>query len=101
VPSVVAQVRGLRQRSAAQWQYLRAVSTRRVEQVRGDTGPVVLSQIRDVIGLILDIPTHALADHADLGRERPPRNIQAESRPAVAAETKTDSTSMIRNAGPT
>ena len=48
---------GLRQRSAAQCQHVRAVSTRRVEHVRGNTGPVVLGRIRDVIGLILDIPT--------------------------------------------
>jgi mRNA interferase MazF len=48
---------GLQQRSAAQCQHVRAVSTRRVEHVRGNTGPVVLGQIRDVIGLILDIPT--------------------------------------------
>ncbi len=48
---------GLQQRSAAQCQHVRAVSTRRVEQVRGNTGPLVLGQIRDVIGLILDIPT--------------------------------------------
>ncbi len=48
---------GLQERSAAQCQHVRAVSTRRVEQVRGNTGLVVLGQIRDVIGLILDIPT--------------------------------------------
>ena len=48
---------GLQQRSAAQCQHVRAVSTRRVAQVRGNAGPVVLSQIRDAIGLILDIPT--------------------------------------------
>ncbi len=48
---------GLQQRSAAQCQHIRAVSTRRVEQVRGNAGPVVLSRIRDVIGLVLDIPT--------------------------------------------
>ena len=47
---------GLPQRSAAQCQQLRAVSTGRVDQVRGNAGPVVLGQIRDVIGLILDIP---------------------------------------------
>jgi hypothetical protein len=35
---------------------VRAVSTGRVEQVRGNVGPTVLSQIRDNIGLILDIP---------------------------------------------
>lgn len=49
-------VNGLHQVSAAQCQHLRAVSTGRVEQVRGNVGPAVLSQIRDTIGLILDIP---------------------------------------------
>ena len=48
---------GLQQRSAAQCQHVRAVSTRRVERVRGNIGSVILSQMRDVIGLILDIPT--------------------------------------------
>ena len=48
---------GLKQRSAALCQHIRAVSTRRVEQVRGNTGPVILNQIRDAIGLIVDIPT--------------------------------------------
>lgn len=48
---------GLQKRSAAQCQHVRAVSTRQVDRVRGNAGSVVLSQIRDVIGLILDIPT--------------------------------------------
>ena len=47
---------GLQQRSAAQCQHVRAVSTGRVEQVRGNVGPNVLSQIRATVGLILDIP---------------------------------------------
>jgi mRNA interferase MazF len=47
---------GLRQRSAAQCQHVRAVSTGRVEQVRGNVGPTVLSQIRATVGVILDIP---------------------------------------------
>jgi mRNA interferase MazF len=47
---------GLQRVSAAQCQHVRAVSTGRVEQVRGNIGPTVLSQIRDTIGLILDIP---------------------------------------------
>jgi mRNA interferase MazF len=48
---------GLEHRSAAQCQHVRAVSTGRVERVRGNVGPTVLSQICDTIGLILDIPT--------------------------------------------
>ncbi len=48
---------GLGQRSAAQCQHVRAVSIGRVDRVRGNVGIVVLTQIRDVIGLILDIPS--------------------------------------------
>ena len=48
---------GLREMSAAQCQHIRAVSTGRIEQTRGNVGPTVLSQIRATIGLILDIPT--------------------------------------------
>lgn len=50
-------VNGLQQPSAAQCQHVRAVSTGRVGRVRGNAGLAVLSQIRDTIGLILDIPT--------------------------------------------
>jgi mRNA interferase MazF len=46
---------GLSHPSAAQCQHIRAVSTRRVEHIRGNVGPTALSQIRDTIGLILDI----------------------------------------------
>ncbi len=48
---------GLDRVSAAQCQHVRAVSTNRVEHVRGTVGVVVLTQIRDVIGVILDLPT--------------------------------------------
>jgi mRNA interferase MazF len=48
---------GLSQPSAARCQHVRAVSTGRVERVRGHVGPGVLTQIRETIGLILDIPT--------------------------------------------
>lgn len=51
------EVNGLRQMSAAQSQHVRAVSVRRVEHVRGNVGSTVLARIRDMIGLILDIPT--------------------------------------------
>jgi mRNA interferase MazF len=46
---------GLEQTSAAQCQHIRSVSTDRVEQVVGNVGPLVLSQIRETIGLILDV----------------------------------------------
>ena len=42
--------------SAAQCQHIRAVSTDRVEEVAGNVGPLALSQIRETIGLILDLP---------------------------------------------
>jgi mRNA interferase MazF len=48
---------GLLHVSAAQCQHVRAVSTARLEHIRGNVGPTVLSQIRDTLGLILDIPT--------------------------------------------
>lgn len=47
---------GLDHVSAAQCQHIRAVSTHRVEQVTGNVGPLVLSQIRETIRLILDLP---------------------------------------------
>jgi len=48
---------GLEEVSAAQCQHVRAVSIGRVDGVLGNVGPVTLTEIRDVIGLILDIPT--------------------------------------------
>jgi mRNA interferase MazF len=47
---------GLDRDSSAQCQHVRAVSIGRVERVRGNVGSVVLTQIRGVIGLMLDIP---------------------------------------------
>lgn len=46
---------GLDHRSAAQCQHIRAVSSARIERVRGNTGEIALAQIRDLIGVILDI----------------------------------------------
>jgi mRNA interferase MazF len=46
---------GLEYLSVAQCQHVRAVSIGRAGEVRGHVGVVVLAQIRDVIGLILDI----------------------------------------------
>lgn len=47
---------GLDRPSAAQCQHLRAVSTSRVERVLGNVGPVRLARVRDLVGVILDIP---------------------------------------------
>ncbi len=47
---------GLERVSAAQCQHLRAVSTQRVRAVRGRVGAVVLSRVRDVIAVQLDLP---------------------------------------------
>jgi mRNA interferase MazF len=48
---------GLGQPSAAQCQHIRAVSLGRVEQVLGNVGSVALAQIRDTLGLVLDLPS--------------------------------------------
>ena len=48
---------GLDRASSAQCQHVRAVSTARVDQVRGNVGVVALAQIRSTIALILDIPS--------------------------------------------
>jgi mRNA interferase MazF len=47
---------GLQTTSVAQCQHVRAVSTRRVNRVIGNIGPAAATQIRDTLGLILDIP---------------------------------------------
>lgn len=46
---------GLEADSAAQCQHIRSVSVDRVESVRGNIGAVALSEVREVLGLILDI----------------------------------------------
>ena len=46
---------GLGSNSVAQCQHIRSVSVDRVESVRGNVGPATLAEIRDVLGLILDI----------------------------------------------
>ena len=48
---------GLDSVSSAQCQHIRAVSTGRIGRVRGNVGPIALSQIREVIALILDLPS--------------------------------------------
>jgi mRNA interferase MazF len=48
---------GLGRTSAAQCQHIRAVSVGRVERVLGNVGRVALTQIREVLSLILDIPS--------------------------------------------
>lgn len=46
---------GLNADSSAQCQHIRSVSVDRVESIRGNVGPATLSEIRQVLGLILDI----------------------------------------------
>lgn len=48
---------GLEHRSAAQCQHVRALSISRVGNVRGNVGPVVLTQIREALALLFDLPT--------------------------------------------
>ena len=47
---------GLERRSAAQCQHIRAVATRRIEHRRGNVGPAIVAQIREILSLILDVP---------------------------------------------
>ena len=47
---------GLDLSSAAQCQHVRAVSPARVVRTVGNVGPLVLSQIRETIGVIIDLP---------------------------------------------
>ena len=47
---------GLEQPSAAQCQHVRAVSPARAVEVLGNVGPFALSQIRETIAVIIDLP---------------------------------------------
>ena len=47
---------GLDARSAAQCQHIRAVSPERVIDVRGNVGATVLTQLRETLAVILDLP---------------------------------------------
>ena len=47
---------GLRVRSAAQCQHVRAVSAGRVGTALGNVGPIVLHQVREALALIFDLP---------------------------------------------
>jgi mRNA interferase MazF len=47
---------GLSIESAAQCQHVRSVSPRRILEVRGNVGGAALAQIREAIGVLLDIP---------------------------------------------
>ena len=47
---------GLERPSAAQCQHLRAVSPARVVDTLGNVGPLALSQIRETIAVIIDLP---------------------------------------------
>ena len=46
---------GLDAESSAQCQHIRSVSVDRVESVRGNVGSATLSEIRQVLGLLLDV----------------------------------------------
>jgi mRNA interferase MazF len=47
---------GLERPSAAQCQHVRAVATARVGAIRGNVGTAALAQVREVLGLLLDVP---------------------------------------------
>jgi mRNA interferase MazF len=48
---------GLRRPSAAQCQHIRAVSAGRAGRVQGNVGHAALTQIREVLTVILDLPS--------------------------------------------
>jgi mRNA interferase MazF len=48
---------GLDRATAAQCQHVRAVSVGRIDRVLGNVGSVALAQIREILGLILDVPS--------------------------------------------
>lgn len=48
-------VNGLAATSAAQCQHIRAVATSRIDESVGNVGPLALSQIRDTLGVLLDL----------------------------------------------
>jgi mRNA interferase MazF len=48
---------GLDRPTAAQCQHVRAVSVGRIDRVLGNVGALTLAQIREALGLILDIPS--------------------------------------------
>lgn len=50
------EVNRLDKASAAQCQHIRAVSPRRILDVRGNVGPGSLAQVRETIAIILDLP---------------------------------------------
>lgn len=43
--------------SAAQCQHVRAISVGRLDKPQGNVGGIVLAQVREILGLILDIPS--------------------------------------------
>ena len=47
---------GLDARSAAQCQHIRAISPRRILEVRGNVGAALVAQLRETIAVILDLP---------------------------------------------
>ena len=47
---------GLDRTSAAQCQHVRSVARARVGAPRGNVGPVTLGQVREILGLLLDVP---------------------------------------------
>jgi mRNA interferase MazF len=49
-------VNGLALRSAAQCQQVRAISPRRIHLVRGNVGVAVLTQVRETIAVLFDLP---------------------------------------------
>ena len=45
---------GLAERSSAQCQHVRSVATTRIHGLRGNIGPVLLGEVRETLGLLLE-----------------------------------------------
>jgi len=46
---------GLAARSSAQCQHVRSIATARIHERTGNVGPIVLGEIREVLGLLMDL----------------------------------------------
>jgi mRNA interferase MazF len=49
------EVNRLRARSSAQCQHVRSVATTRIHERTGNVGPVILSEVRETLALLLDL----------------------------------------------
>lgn len=50
------EVNGLAAQSSAQCQHVRSVATTRIHERRGNIGPALLSEVRETLALLFDLP---------------------------------------------